>query len=179
MTWRIHNRSLALGAVLGAGLCLLIGAAAREELPGPVGRYGIGCTQSSAYVIDTVTGQVWHNSEREFRVPKLGSESENGSASASAAPTTTTAPAVRTPGGFIGKWVLSHPTEGQLSIQIAPDGRAVLTEDDNSWDGNWRIEGNQITITTERESVTAQLDNRGGLLVREGNGEPIPFKRAQ
>jgi len=172
MTWRIHNRSLVLGGVWGAGLCLLIGAAARNELPGPVGRYDIGCTQSGAYLIDTVTGQVWHNSEREFRTPKVGS------GSASPVPTTARTPAAGTPGGFIGKWVLSHPTEEQLSIQIAPDGRAVLTEGDKSWDGKWRIEGNRITITTEQESVTAQLDDQGGLLVREGTGEAIPFVRA-
>jgi hypothetical protein len=65
-----------------------------------------------------------------------------------------------------------------LRIQIAPDGRATLTEGDNSWDGKWRIDGNRITITTERESVTAELDGQGGLLVREGSGEAIPFRRA-
>ncbi|MBN1511591.1 MAG: hypothetical protein JXB13_06220 [Phycisphaerae bacterium] len=177
MTWRIHNRSLALGAVLGAGLCLLIGAAAREELPGPVGRYDIDCTQNGAYLVDTVTGQVWHNSEREFRLPKIGSGLATEAPAPVRTPTART-PTARTPAGFVGKWVLNHPTEGQLSIQIAPDGRAVLTEGDNSWDGKWRIEGNRITITTERESVTAELDSQGGLLVREGSGEAIPFRRA-
>jgi len=172
MTWRIHNRSLVLGGLFGAGLCLLIGAV-RNDVPGPVGRYTIGCTQSGAYLVDTVTGQVWHNSEREFRTPKIGNEP------APQAPATARTPAAKTPGGFLGKWVLTHPTEGQLIIQIDPDGRAVLTEGDKRWDGKWRIEGNQITITTERESVTAQLDDQGGLLVKSGSGEAVPFQRAE
>ena len=172
MTSHVNSRSVALGLALGGGLCVLIGAVGRAP-DGPVGRFQIGCTQNGAYLVDTITGQVWHHGERDFRPPKLRPESV-GEAPAPAA-----APVVRTPATFIGKWVLAHPTEGQLGIQIEPDGRAVLTEGQKSWEGKWQIQGSQITIATEQETVTAQLDDQGRLLVQEGSGEAIAFQRAQ
>lgn len=192
MKWQLDTRSLALGTVLGVGLSMLV-AAARNELAGPVGRYQVCCGQNSAYLVDTVTGQVWLNSEREFRAPKLRAEPLPESPAAVKPPVPRTpaveAPRVEVPGteprpkagpsGFTGKWVLTHPTEGQLGIQIEPDGRATLTEGDKTWEGKWRVEGDQITITTEGETVTAQLDDQGRLLVREGSSDPVPFQRAE
>jgi hypothetical protein len=187
MRWRVDIKSVVLGVGLGAGLCLLVGAAGGELL-GPVGRFQVSCYQNGAYLVDTTTGQVWLNSERDFRPPKLRSEP----APASAAPAPS--PAIRTPAvegvkadsrvetgpaGFIGKWVLAHPTENQLGIQIDPDGKAVLTEGQKNWEAKWQIQGNQITITTEQETITAQLDDLGRLLVKEGSGEAIPFQRVQ
>ncbi len=186
MKWRVESKNTVLGVGLGIGLCLLAGAA-RNELLGPVGRFQVSCSQNNAYLVDTVTGQVWLNSEREFRSPKLRPEP---TAKSTAAPS----PAMRTPvvedvksvvrvesgpAGFIGKWVLAHPTEGQLGIQIDPDGRAVLTEGQKSWEAKWQLQGNQITITSENETVTAELDDGGRLQVKEGAGEPIPFQRVQ
>jgi len=188
MTWRMDTKSVVLGVALGAGLCVLVGAA-RNELAGPVGRYRACCSQNTAYLVDTVTGQVWLNSEREFRAPKLRAESVPESPAATVRPPVSRTPTVEIPRteprpvpravGFTGKWVLTHPTEGQFAIQIEPDGRAVLTEGDRSSEGRWKIEGNQIAIATERESLTAQLDDQGRLLVREGEGEPIAFQRAE
>lgn len=208
MAWRMDNKSMALGVVLGAGLCVLVGAA-RSELAGPVGRYQACCSQNTAYLVDTVTGQVWLNSEREFRAPKLRAESAPETPAATMRPPVTRTPAVEAPrteipqtevprtqtpriespraepgpqarpAGFPGKWILKHPTEGEFGIQIEPGGRAVLTQGDRSSEGKWQAEGNQITITTDRESVTAQLDDQGRLMVREGQGEPIAFQRAE
>ncbi|MBP7053111.1 MAG: hypothetical protein KBE65_19060 [Phycisphaerae bacterium] len=187
MAKRVDSKSVLLGVVLGGALCVLIGAAASPS-NGPVGRFEIACTQNGAYLVDTTTGQVWHNSERGFRSPKppTGSASEKpvaGHLSEPAAPVVQdrrTEPRIRTgSAGFVGAWVLTHPTEGQLGIRIEPEGRAVLTEGNKSWEGKWRIEGSQITITTEQETVTAQLDDQDRLLVKEGDGEPIAFKRAQ
>ncbi len=172
MTRRVDRRSVVLGIVLGGGLCVLI-AAAGDEPAGPVGRFQIDCTQNGAYLVDTITGRVWHNSERDFRSPKLRADSAT---EGPAAARTSTA---RTPATFVGAWVLNHPTEGQLGIRIEPDGRAILTEGNKSWEGKWRIEGSLMTITTEQETVTAQLDDQGRLLVKEGSGEAIAFKRAQ
>jgi len=172
MARRMNTKSVILGVVLGGGLCVLIGAAANTP-DGPVGRFQVACTQNSAYLVDTMTGQVWHNSERDFRSPKIRTEP------AMEPPPAATAPGVQTPPTFIGKWVLTHPTEGQLGIQIEPDGRAILTEGQKSWEGKWQIEGNQITVNTEQETVTARIDEQGRLLVKEGTGEPIPFRRAQ
>ncbi len=187
MKWQMDTKSLALGIVLGVGLSVLI-AAARSELAGPLGRYQVCCGQNSAYLVDTATGQVWINNEREFRAPKLRSEGVSESPAA-AKPPVARAPAIEAlrteprprtrPAGFVGKWVLKHPTEGQLGIQIEPDGRAVLTEGDQSWEGKWRTEGDQITITTEAETVTARLDDQGRLLVREGDSDPIAFQRTE
>lgn len=208
MAWRTDRKSLVLGAVLGAGLCVLIGAA-RNELAGPVGRYQVCCAQNTAYLVDTITGQVWLNSEREFRMPKLRTESALESPAATVRPPVARTPAVEAPrvetpateapriespkvetpkieprpparrAGFTGKWILKHPTEGQFSIQIEPDGQAVLTQGDKSSTGKWTVEGDQITITTERETVTARLDDQGRLLVREGQSEPIAFQPAE
>jgi hypothetical protein len=173
-------------------------------LAGPVGRYQVCCSQNTAYLVDTVTGQVWLNSEREFRMPKLRAEGAPESPAAAVRPPVTRTPGVEPPRtevpraetpriepprteprlgarptGFVGRWVLRHPTQGEFAIQIEPDGRAVLTQGDKSSEGRWRIEGNQIEIATERESVTAQLDDQGRLMVREGEGEPIAFQRAE
>ncbi len=187
MAKRVDSRNVLLGVVLGGALCVLIGAAGGAP-EGPVGRFQIACTQNGAYLVDTTTGQVWHNSEREFRPPKLRAESTPekppaGRLSEPGIPAVqdrTTESRVRTgSAGFIGTWVLTHPTEGQLGIRIEPEGRAVLTEGNKSWEGKWRIEGSRITLTTEQETVTAQLDDQDRLLVKEGDGEPIAFKRAQ
>jgi hypothetical protein len=188
----MDRKSVALGVALGAGLSVLVGAA-RNESVGPVGRYRACCSQNTAYLVDTVTGQVWLNSEREFRVPKVRAEAASERPAATVrppaartptiepprieAPRTEPRPATR-PAGFTGKWVLTHPTQGQFSIQIEPDGRAVLTQGDKSTEGRWRVEGDQIAIATEQESLTAQLDDQGRLMVREGEGEPIAFQRA-
>lgn len=185
MTWRVDTKSVATGVMLGAGLCALVGAAASEPA-GPVGRYQICCGQTTAYLVDTMTGKVWINNEREFRAPKLGSASEGSATEQTPAAGTLAAEGRRAaarprtgPAAFLGKWVLTHPTEGQLGIQVEPDGRAILSEGSKSWEGKWQIEGNQITIVAEDQSVTAQLDDQGRLLVKEGSGEPIPFRRAE
>ncbi|HNS19911.1 MAG TPA: hypothetical protein PKH24_05400 [Sedimentisphaerales bacterium] len=186
MAKRVDSKSVLLGAVLGGALCVLIGAAANPS-SGPVGRFQIACMQNGAYLADTTTGQVWHHSEREFRAPKprTGSVSEKPAAGHLSEPAAPVVQDRRTESrvragsaGFVGAWVLTHPTEGQLGIRIEPEGRAVLTEGNKSWDGKWRIEGNQITIVTEQETVTAQLDDQDRLLVKEGSSEPIAFKRA-
>jgi len=187
MKWRVDIKNTVLGVGLGIGLCLLAGAA-RNELLGPVGRFQMSCSQNNAYLVDTVTGQVWLNSEREFRSPKLRPEPVVESPAAAPSPTTgkpvvEIAPqAVRVeagPAAFFGKWVLTHPTEGRLGIQIDPDGKAVLTEGQKSWEAKWQLQDSRITITSENETVTAELDSEGRLLVKEGAGEPIPFQRVQ
>lgn len=217
MMWRMDKRSLLIGAVLGSGLFVLIGAA-KDELAGPVGRYRVSCAQNTAYLVDTITGQVWLNSERDFRMPKLRSgvaterppieiptapnpavqnptvqspltQSPTLQNPAPAKPPAARTPTVETPktethptsrpNGFIGKWILKHPTEGEFSIQILSDGRAILTNGNQKSEGKWALEGNQVTITTDRESVTAQLDDQGRLLVKQGDGEPIAFQFAE
>jgi hypothetical protein len=200
MMWRIDTKSVALGLVLGAGLCVLVGAA-RNELTGPVGRYQACSSQNTAYLVDTITGQVWLSSEREFRTPKLraGTAVETPSARSPILPSPTVQapiaqdpapsrpPAARTPvfeiprtpprpTGFVGKWVLKHPTEGEFGIQILAGGRAVLTLGDQKSEGKWEMTDNQITITTDKESMTARLDDQGRLLVNQGDSEPIAFE---
>ncbi len=200
MMWRMDKKSIVLGAVLGAGLCVLIGAA-RNELAGPVGRYQVCCSENNAYLVDTITGQVWLNSERSFRGPKLRTEAAAEQPAVEspvpARPSTSRTPAVETPRtpavetprtetrpaprptGFVGKWILTHPTEGQFAIQIEPDGRAILTRANQKSEGKWQVEGDQITITTDREAVTGQLDDQGRLLVKQGGSEPIAFQRSE
>lgn len=208
MMWRMDKKSVVLGAVLGAGLFVLIGAA-RNELAGPVGRFQVCCSDNGAYLVDTITGQVWLNSERSFRPPKLKTEAAaEQPAVESPAPTrpsSTRTPTVETPRtpaletprtptigtprtetrpaprptGFIGKWILNHPTQGQFSIEIEPDGEAVLTVANQKSEGKWLLEGDRITITTDQDSMTAQLDDQGRLLVKQGESEPIAFQRSE
>lgn len=73
------GRSFAIGAFAGA-VCVAAFGAAQTPTP-EVGRFQIsaaraGSTNSDAYVVDTVTGQVWSNDsghrEKAFYVPKLG-----------------------------------------------------------------------------------------------------------
>ncbi|NLH43122.1 MAG: hypothetical protein GX448_14885 [Planctomycetes bacterium] len=201
MAWRVDTKSVALGVVLGAGLIVLVGAV-RNEPAGQVGRYRVSCSQSNAYLVDTTTGQIWLNSEREFRMPKLKPETaaekpavetpaarnpvlQSPTVQVPVAQSPARTPAVETPKparrptGFVGKWVLKHPTAGEFSILIQPDGKAVLATGRDSSEGKWEQQGNQITITTDRESITAQLDDQGRLMVKQGDSEPIAFQWAE
>jgi hypothetical protein len=55
-----NAKSLIAGALLGAGIVTLIGAATAPELPDvTVGRFQVSSGDASGFILDTVTGQAW------------------------------------------------------------------------------------------------------------------------
>ncbi len=70
----IDLKSTVLGIVLGMSLFALLGAAGTsKEGEQPIGRYQIAAGNTSAWVVDTKTGQVWSNvtgSQGTFFGPK-------------------------------------------------------------------------------------------------------------
>ena len=80
---------------------------------------------------------------------------------------------------FLGAWEWDDPDEGHLGIRIDGNGRCVLTEDDQTWDGMWQAEGEKMIITTENESVTVWCEGADRLMVKEGRGDPIPFRKVK
>lgn len=57
MTFRVDVKSVVMGLALGAAVVLALGAAVNVEPQ--VKRYAIGASETHAFVLDTVTGQVW------------------------------------------------------------------------------------------------------------------------
>ena len=80
---KLDLRSALLGLTAGVLITFCVGAATTTDARGPVGRFQIGATHSHAFVIDTVTGRVWHDyfhagvggsTDKDFRNPKLQTE---------------------------------------------------------------------------------------------------------
>ncbi len=76
MTKSIDLKSLLIGSLLVLLVMCALGAAPRLLPPNSVGRFTIVTTHvyQNAYVLDTVTGQVWERESRsseEFFAPKL------------------------------------------------------------------------------------------------------------
>ena len=71
----ISLRSLVLGMILGGSLFFVLGAD-RGERPNQVspttyGRFQGFATQSTAYLVDTATGQVWSSGDGSFSSEKV------------------------------------------------------------------------------------------------------------
>ena len=79
MNARLDFKSLAIGALVMLCITLTIGASSRTS-PAPHARFQLALPGqgSSAYIIDTATGQVWEKHPMEsdyavsFRQPKIG-----------------------------------------------------------------------------------------------------------
>lgn len=71
MKAHIDIKSAVMGGLLAA-MVLLAAGAIRKASSGAIGRFQIGCTHENAYLLDTVTGQVWQSFEGgAFTSPKL------------------------------------------------------------------------------------------------------------
>jgi hypothetical protein len=166
MKGAIDLKSAALGGVLGALLCLLTGVAgdgARQT----VGRFHITCGNGSAYVIDTVTGQVWASSARDFASPKLAER-----------PVVTAAEA----GQYFGSWREQDTSGDDLTLRLEEGGRASATEGDaQHYEGSWRVEGGRLFITVDGERVRGELASDGRLFLwKEGKDDDRRvFRKAQ
>ena len=166
MKTRIDMKSVVVGGMLAAGLCLLAGAAGSGGTPGPIGRFQIACTNTTCYLVDTVAGQVWQSGDREFKSPKL---QDQGAAVTGEAT------------DFVGQWHSDDPDEDDLGLRLEADGRALATEGSKLHEGLWRVEGARIFITIEDETVTGELDPAGRLILwEEGDAdERIPFRKVK
>lgn len=170
MKYGMDVKSMIVGGLLVAGLLLLAGAAGNKPA-GMVGRFQIATADSAAYLVDTATGQVWYSgrisseSDAAFKSPKLNAERRA---------------MVEGPTGFIGKWRATTPDHEDLGIRIEPGGRCVATDDQKTYEGQWRVEGDRIIITVDNDTVTGQLDAEGRLMLCEGDGDDqVPFVRVE
>ncbi len=73
----IDLKSFLIGGLLVLVVLCVLGAMPRQSPPGPVGRFAITTLEpADAYVLDTMTGQVWRQSRAgggsdAFHAPKL------------------------------------------------------------------------------------------------------------
>ena len=79
MKIQIDLKSLLLGLVLGAGILFTVGAGVSE----PVGRYQITAVNTgsggsgAAFVVDTVTGEVWAGEMRNDKADAFWQKKKN------------------------------------------------------------------------------------------------------
>lgn len=91
--------------------------------------------------------------------------------------TTSSSGSVR--GQYLGCWQQEAPGEERLAIQMGRNGQCVITEDDRSWNGTWRSEGQKVIVTTGDETVTFWRTGPDTLTVSDGNDGPKSFRRAK
>ena len=164
MKTQIDMKSAVVGAVLGVAVCLLAGVAG-NRLRETIGRFRLACEDNRTYLVDTVTGQVWNSTSRDFRKPKL---IEMPAATA-------------LPKEFIGQWRSDNPAD-DLGLRLDADGRVHATEGDTKrYEGMWRVEGDRIVIMIEDERLLGEIDPDGRLsLWEKGNeNERKSFQRVQ
>jgi hypothetical protein len=80
---------------------------------------------------------------------------------------------------FLGSWSTDAPGEGGLDIQVARDGRCVITEDGRTWNGTWRSEGRKVIIRMGDETVTFWRTAPDTLTARDDSGEPVSLRKAE
>jgi hypothetical protein len=70
---KIDIKSLLVGMILGVCVLLALGAATGKQAD--IGRYQVACpdNQSTCFVIDTTTGQVWQRRSTNSKGKDLGS----------------------------------------------------------------------------------------------------------
>jgi hypothetical protein len=139
-------RSLLLGGCVVGIVVLLVGAVGRD----PQGRYQIAGTQSTCYLVDSTTGQVWSDRERGFSDPKVGSR-----AKAAAKP-------------YLGQWRDASSDQSQISINLKGDG-LLLAKDESGEDqeGRWELVGDRITLSVWGTVLMGQVTSDGRLMVWE------------
>ena len=81
--------------------------------------------------------------------------------------------------GFLGRWACTDPDEEDVGLRIEPNGRAVGTEGERSYEGRWRIEGTRLILSIDNDDLVGELQPDGCLsLHKDGEGdERVVFKR--
>lgn len=151
-------RSLVVGGVLVGMVVLLAGAVGTDPLP-EIGRYQLSCTQKSCYLVDSMTGQVWHDRLDEFRERKIKSR---------------TAKAKEAEKKYLGRWDGTTADQEQLSVHLKADGLLHLKDGkDKEYIGTWRLAGNRITITlsVNDSTLAGQLYGDGRLMLWQRGDE--------
>ncbi len=160
-------RSLVVGGVVVLMVVLLAGAAGTDPVP-QIGRYQIACTQTTCYLVDSMTGQVWSDRDGGFKDPKVKSR---------AARTTETAK------GYVGQWHTADPDKEQLSIHLKADGllNAKEADDDKDYRGHWRVVGDHIALSVDDEALTGRMSDDGQLILWEDGNEDdrLAFRRVK
>ncbi len=82
-------------------------------------------------------------------------------------------------GQFLGGWEQDGPGKERLAIRFAGNGQCIVTEDDRSWNGTWRCEGQKVIVTTGDETVTLWSTGRDTLTAGDGSDGPTAFRRAK
>lgn len=157
-------KTAVIAIVIVALLCLLAGAARRDPLP-QVGRFQIDCTNTSCYLVDTATGQVWSPGSREFYRPKLDTQPAGPPAKAE---------------DFIGQW---RADKEDVTLWLEEGGVARGASDGEEHEGTWRSQGSRVFIMIHGEAITGQIAPHGGLMLSQDEGgdegERIHFRKVK
>ncbi len=81
---------------------------------------------------------------------------------------------------YLGQWETVHGDE-TLRLVLEPGHRARAIEVENGGDtrqtiGNWSLEGEQIRLSMDNDTVTGKIDESGSLVI-EADGERIAFTK--
>lgn len=165
---RFDVKSLVIGGLVVGGACMVMGMVAAYEPAPQIGRFQIDCTQTTCYMVDTVTGQAWASHAAAFGKPKIKGPEER------------TATALK---GYVGRWVAVDPDQTEGAITFNADG-TLVTEDDEGGDtysGTWRVEGNCVRFDVDKEPFTGEISANGQLILWEDTetDDKLVFKPAK
>ncbi len=129
MKRRLDLTSAIAGCLLAGALCLALGAT-RSSDDGNGRRFHIACTDSSCYLVDGATGQVWnpHKDSTDFYMQKLGGLGTYATKR------------------FVGQW---KPDDNQdnMTVGLEATGRAVLIDSEGVLHaGQWRVFDHHIVV---------------------------------
>jgi len=155
MNRRTNIKTVTIVIVLVALLCLLTGAS-RLASPLQVERFQIDCTDSSCYLVDTATGQVWRSSDRDFMSPKLDVQPENVPAEVK---------------NLLGQWKSTDKEGQEITLRLEVDGNARGVEKGKIHEGRWQTQGEKIVLTFDDDTLWGQIESDGRMTLWENDDD--------
>jgi hypothetical protein len=67
---------------------------------------------------------------------------------------------------FIGKWQMTFDQD-VLSADFNKDGTCTLSDNENSWQGTWHVEDDEIILKTDSDSLIGNINEQGELMLYE------------
>jgi len=164
MNRRVKIRTAIVASISLAILCLLTGAATNGPSP-QVGRFQIDCTNTSCYLVDTATGQIWVSGSRDFYKPKIDTQSVEMKVE---------------PKDFIGQW---RADKEDVTLWLEEGGVARGSSDGEEHEGTWRSQGSRVFIMIFGSPIAGEIAPSGGLSLWQDEGgdegERVYFRKVK
>jgi len=80
---------------------------------------------------------------------------------------------------YLGQWRGTQEEE-TIGVQLEQKQRCIITHDSKAWVGRWTVEGEEITITAQNQTVRGFINSEGDLVLStEDGGEALVFKKVE